>query len=86
MSRHQAGTCVHTNLRVSARVYDVRVGAIFSKNRFFGTTYRVGWTPRLQSPSLIMAPGKIVEKSLLSPRVLFSGVVSKRRDSVMCEL
>ena len=56
MSRHQVDTGVHANLRVSARVYDVRVGAIFSKNRFFGTTHRVWWTPRLRSPSLIMAP------------------------------
>ena len=31
-------------------------GAIFSKNNFFGTTHGDAWTPRLRSPSLIMAP------------------------------
>ena len=48
----------HTNLRVFTRVYDVKGGggAIFSKNRFFGTTHGDAWTPRLRSPSLIMAP------------------------------
>ena len=43
-------------MRVSARVYDVKGGAIFSKNNFFGTTHGDAWTPRLRSPSLIMAP------------------------------
>ena len=32
-------------------------GAIFSKNRFFGTTHGDAWNSRLRSPSLIMAPG-----------------------------
>ena len=66
MSRHQADTRVHANLRVTARVYDVNVGAIFSKNRFFGTTHRVGGTPRLRSPSLIMAPAYKGMSSLFS--------------------
>ena len=46
-------------MRVSARVYDVKGGAILSKNNFFGTTHGDAWTPRLRSPSLIMAPGGI---------------------------
>ena len=46
----------HANLRVSARVYDVKGGAFFSKNGFFGTTHGDAWTPRLRSPFLIMAP------------------------------
>ena len=58
MSRHQVDTRVHANLRVSARVYDVRVSATFSKNIFFGTTHGVAWTSRLRSPSLIVAPGR----------------------------
>ena len=62
MSRNQVDTRVHANLRVSARVYDVRVGAFFSKNIFFGTTHRVGWTPRLRSPSLIMVPAVTLKK------------------------
>ena len=49
-------------MRVSARVYDVKGGAIFSKNNFFGTTHGDAWTPRLRSPSLIMAPGFAQEK------------------------
>ena len=57
ISRHQVDTRVHVNLRVSAQVYDVKGGAIFSKNNFFGTTHGDAWTPRLRSPSLIMAPG-----------------------------
>ena len=44
-------------MRVSARIYDVKGGAIFSKNIFFGTTHGDAWTPRVRSPSLIMAPG-----------------------------
>ena len=44
------------NLRVCARFYDEKGGAIFSKNRIFGTTHGDAWDPRLRSPSLIMAP------------------------------
>ena len=55
ISCHQVDTRVHVNLRVSARVYDVKDGAIFSKNNFFGTTHGDVWSPRLRSPSLIMA-------------------------------
>ena len=44
-------------VRKSARAYDVKGGAFFSKNRLFGTTHGDAWTPRLWSPSLIMAPG-----------------------------
>ena len=46
------------NLRVPTRVYDVEGGAIFSKNStvvFFDGT---AWTPRLRSPTPIMAPDR----------------------------
>ena len=43
-------------MRVCARFYDVKGGAIFSKNRFFSTTHGDAWNPSLRSPSLIMAP------------------------------
>ena len=45
-------------MRVSARIYDVKGGAIFSKNRLFGTTHGDAWSPRLRSPPLIMAPDR----------------------------
>ena len=51
-------------MRVSARVYDVKGGAIFSKNRFFGTTHGDAWSPRLRSPSVIMAPVYIDDRKL----------------------
>ena len=47
----------HANLRVAARVYDVEGGAIFAKNSTFVFFDGFVWTPRLRSPSPIMAPG-----------------------------
>ena len=47
----------HANLRVPARVYDVEGGAIFAKNSTFVFFDGFAWTPRLRSPSPIMAPG-----------------------------
>ena len=44
------------NLRVPARVYDVAGGAIFAKNSTFVFFDGFAWTPRLRSPSPIMAP------------------------------
>ena len=47
------------NLRLFTRVYCVRGGGgggILLKIVFFGTTHGEAWTPRLRSPSLIMAP------------------------------
>ena len=46
----------HANLRVAARVYDVEGGAIFAKNSTFVFFDGFAWTPRLRSPSPIMAP------------------------------
>ena len=46
----------HANLRVPARVYDVVGRAIFSKNSTFVFFDGLAWTPRLRSPSPIMAP------------------------------
>ena len=33
-----------------------RVAQFFLKNRFFGTTHGDAWSPRLRSPSVLMAP------------------------------
>ena len=49
---------LNTNLRVATRVYDVEGGAIFSKNSTFVFFDGAVWTPRLRSPSPIMAPVK----------------------------
>ena len=49
----------HANLHVSARVYNVEGGAIFAKNSTFVFFDGFAWTPRLRSPSPIMAPGFI---------------------------
>ena len=46
----------HANLRVPARVYHVEGGAIFAKNSTFVFFDGFAWTPRLRSPSPIMAP------------------------------
>ena len=45
----------HANLRVPARAYDVEGGAIFAKNSTFVVSDGFAWTPRLRSPSPIMA-------------------------------
>ena len=50
---------LNANLRVATRVYDVEGGAIFSKNSTFVFFDGAAWTPRLRSPSPIMAPGVI---------------------------
>ena len=50
---------LNANLRVATRVYDVEGGAIFSKNSTFVFFDGAAWTPRLRSPSPIMAPGFI---------------------------
>ena len=47
---------LYANLRVAKRVYDVEGGAIFSKNSTFVFFDGAAWTPRLRSPSPIMAP------------------------------
>ena len=46
----------HANVRVPARVYDVEGGAIFAKNSTFVFFDGFAWTPRLRSPSPVMAP------------------------------
>ena len=51
-------TETHTNLRVPAQVYDVEGGAIFAKNSTFVFFDGFAWTPRLRSPSPVMAPDK----------------------------
>ena len=43
--------------KLPARVYDVEGGAIFAKNTTFVFFDGFAWTPRLRSPSPIMAPG-----------------------------
>ena len=48
-------TSPHANLRVPARVYDVEGGAVFAKNSTFVFFDGFAWTPRLRSPSPIMA-------------------------------
>ena len=52
---------LYANLHVPTRVYDVEGGAIFSKNSTFVFFDGAAWTPRLRSPSPIMAPGEIKE-------------------------
>ena len=47
---------LYANLRVATCVYDVEGGAIFSKNSTFVFFDGAAWTPRLRSPSPIMAP------------------------------
>ena len=47
---------LYANLRVPTRVYDVEGGAILSKNSTFVFFDGAAWTPRLRSPSPIMAP------------------------------
>ena len=51
---------LHAKLRVPTRVYDVEGGAVFSKNSTFVSFDGAAWTPRLRSPSPIMAPGFII--------------------------
>ena len=51
---------LYANLRVATRVYDVEGGAIFSKNSAFVFFDGAAWTPRLRSPSPIMAPGVLL--------------------------
>ena len=51
---------LYANLRVATRVYDVEGGAIFSKNSTFVFFDGAAWTPRLRSPSPIMAPGVLL--------------------------
>ena len=47
---------LYANLRVATRVFDVKGGAIFSKNSTFVFFDGAAWTPRLRSPSPTMAP------------------------------
>ena len=64
---------LNANLRVATRVYDVEGGAIFSKNSTFVFFDGAAWTPRLRSPSPIMAPEKIEKRRRFSrPRSLES--------------
>ena len=64
---------LYANLRVPTRVYDVEGGAIFSKNSTFVFFDGAAWTPRLRSPSPIMAPEKIEKRRRFSrPRSLES--------------
>ena len=53
---HIQRASLHAKLRVPTRVYDVEGGAIFSKNDTFVFFDGAAWTPRLRSPSPIMAP------------------------------
>ena len=48
---------LYANLRVPTRVSDVEGGAIFSKNSTFVFFDGAAWTPRLRSPSPVMALG-----------------------------
>ena len=59
---------LNANLSVATRVYDVEGGAIFSKNSTFVFFDGAAWTPRLRSPSPIMAPAAIqITKTLADP-------------------
>ena len=83
---------LYAYLRVATRVYDVEGGAIFSKNSTFVFFDGAPWTPRLRSPSPIMAPGetKVPRISLLdvlknkellalrAPKVYFLPTLSNR--------
>ena len=53
---------LYASLRVATRVYDVDGGAIFSKNSTFVFFDGAAWTPRLRSPSPIMAPDENCSK------------------------
>ena len=55
---------LNANLRVATRVYDVEGGAIFSKNSTFVLFDGAAWTPRLRSPSPIMAPGLYITEAM----------------------
>ena len=57
---------LNANLRVATRVYDVEGDAIFSKNSTFVFFDGAAWTPRLRSPSPIMAPA-IIESLANAP-------------------
>ena len=54
------------NLRVPARVFDVEGDAASSKNGRLGSFDGTAWTPRLRSPTLIMAPGSSLFAKLLT--------------------
>ena len=56
------------NLPVPARVYDVEGGAIFAKNSTFVFSDGFAWTPRLRSPSPIMAPDAGYSVGFCGPR------------------
>ena len=55
---YPAPPLLYAKLRVATRVYDVEGGAIFSKTSTFVFFDGAAWTPRLRSPSPIMAPDK----------------------------
>ena len=54
------------NLRVPALVFDVEGDAACSKNSTFGYFDGAAWTPRLGSPTPIMAPGSSLFAMLLT--------------------
>ena len=54
------------NLRAPARVFDVEGDAASSKNGTFGSFDGTAWTPRLRSPTPIMAPGSSLFAKLLT--------------------
>ena len=54
------------NLRVPALVFDVEGDAACFKNSTFGYFDGAAWTPRLGSPSPIMAPGSSLFAMLLT--------------------
>ena len=62
---------LNANLRVATRVYDVEGGAIFSKNSTFVFFDGAAWTPRLRSPSPIMAPALHTKSSKPSATIAF---------------
>ena len=53
-------------LRIPARVFDVEGDAACSKNSTFGYFDGAAWTPRLGSPTPIMAPGSSLFAMLLT--------------------
>ena len=53
-------------LRAPARVFDVEGDAACSKNSTFGYFDGAAWTPRLGSPTPIMAPGSSLFAMLLT--------------------
>ena len=69
---------LYANLRAATRVYDVEGGAIFSKNSTFVFFDGAAWTPRLRSPSPIMAPDFNTTIELFIQRVAMKIDISRQ--------